>query len=122
MDVTGLQWFKIYEDGLTVSDQTWAVDRLIANKGKVTFQIPSCIESGQYLLRHEIIGELRMPSGGRRESLTVCPSVNSASRGVQLPRCAVLYGVGSNQHHGRLWVQESRDCAIPGCVPRHRPW
>ncbi|KAI0655315.1 glycoside hydrolase family 61 protein [Cubamyces menziesii] len=55
MDVTGLQWFKIYEDGLTVSDQTWAVDRLIANKGKVTFQIPSCIESGQYLLRHEII-------------------------------------------------------------------
>ncbi|KAI9068892.1 lytic polysaccharide monooxygenase [Trametes sanguinea] len=54
-DVTGLQWFKIYEDGLTVSDQTWAVDRLITNKGKVTFQIPSCIQSGQYLLRHEII-------------------------------------------------------------------
>ncbi|KII90867.1 glycoside hydrolase family 61 protein [Plicaturopsis crispa FD-325 SS-3] len=54
-DVTGLQWFKIYEDGLTVSDQTWAVDRLIANKGKVTFSIPACIEPGQYLLRHEII-------------------------------------------------------------------
>ncbi|TBU22682.1 glycoside hydrolase family 61 protein [Dichomitus squalens] len=53
--VTGLQWFKIYEDGLTVSDGTWAVDRLVANKGKVSFQIPSCIASGQYLLRHEII-------------------------------------------------------------------
>ncbi|EJF60005.1 glycoside hydrolase family 61 protein [Dichomitus squalens LYAD-421 SS1] len=53
--VTGLQWFKIYEDGLTASTGQWAVDRLIANKGKVSFTIPSCIESGQYLLRHEII-------------------------------------------------------------------
>ncbi|KAI1790632.1 glycoside hydrolase family 61 protein [Ganoderma leucocontextum] len=54
-DVTGLQWFKIYEDGLTVSTAQWAVDRMIANAGKVSFTIPSCIESGQYLLRHEII-------------------------------------------------------------------
>ena len=53
--MTGLQWFKIHEDGLTPSDQTWAVDRLIANKGKVSFTIPSCIPAGQYLLRAEII-------------------------------------------------------------------
>ncbi|PAV19161.1 glycoside hydrolase family 61 [Pyrrhoderma noxium] len=53
-DVTGLKWFKIYEDGLS-SDGTWAVDRLIANKGKVTFTLPSCIPAGQYLMRHEII-------------------------------------------------------------------
>ncbi|KAI0682468.1 glycoside hydrolase family 61 protein [Cerioporus squamosus] len=53
--VTGLQWFKIHQDGLTASDQTWGVDRLIKNKGKVSFTIPSCIASGQYLLRHEII-------------------------------------------------------------------
>lgn len=54
-DVTGLEWFKIYEDGLDASSQTWAVDTLIANAGKVSFTIPSCIEPGQYLLRHEII-------------------------------------------------------------------
>ncbi|KAG6818843.1 hypothetical protein H0H93_001105, partial [Arthromyces matolae] len=54
-DVTGLKWFKIWEDGLVASDQTWGVDRMIANKGKVTFTIPSCIPAGQYLLRHEII-------------------------------------------------------------------
>ena len=29
---------------------------MIANKGKVTFTIPSCIPAGQYLLRHEMIG------------------------------------------------------------------
>ncbi|KAJ4467252.1 glycoside hydrolase family 61 protein [Lentinula aciculospora] len=54
-DVTGLKWFKIWEDGYIASNQTWGVDRLIANKGKVTFNIPSCIPAGQYLLRHEII-------------------------------------------------------------------
>jgi len=52
---TGLKWFKIWEDGLVVSSQTWGVDRMIANAGKVTFQIPSCIPAGQYLMRHELI-------------------------------------------------------------------
>ncbi|KAA1469894.1 glycoside hydrolase family 61 protein I [Dentipellis sp. KUC8613] len=53
-DVTGLKWFKIWEDGME-SDQSWGVDRLIASKGKVSFTIPSCIAAGQYLLRAEII-------------------------------------------------------------------
>lgn len=52
--VTGLKWFKIYEDGLH-SDGTWAVDTLVKNKGLVSFKIPSCIPSGNYLLRAEII-------------------------------------------------------------------
>ncbi|EKM51116.1 glycoside hydrolase family 61 protein [Phanerochaete carnosa HHB-10118-sp] len=54
-DVTGLSWFKIWEDGLDVNNQTWGVDRMIANKGKVTFTIPECIPAGQYLMRHEMI-------------------------------------------------------------------
>ncbi|KAL0569605.1 hypothetical protein V5O48_012358 [Marasmius crinis-equi] len=53
--VTGLQWFKIYEDGYNPSTGQWAVDTMVANKGKVTFTIPKCIQSGQYLLRHELI-------------------------------------------------------------------
>ena len=52
--VTGLNWFKIYHDGLDGSQ--WAVDKLIANQGKVSFTIPSCIPAGQYLLRVELIG------------------------------------------------------------------
>ncbi|KAI0769044.1 glycosyl hydrolase family 61-domain-containing protein [Trametes elegans] len=54
LDVTGLQWFKIWEDGMDSND-VWGVDRMIANKGKVTFSIPSCIEAGQYLMRVELI-------------------------------------------------------------------
>lgn len=56
--MTGLQWFKIYEDGLG-SDGKWAVDKLITNKGKVSFNIPSCIAAGEYLLRVELIGAFR---------------------------------------------------------------
>ncbi|KAJ7166111.1 glycosyl hydrolase family 61-domain-containing protein [Mycena filopes] len=54
-DVTGLKWFKIYEDGLIAANQSWGVDRMYANKGKVSFTIPPCIAAGQYLLRHEMI-------------------------------------------------------------------
>lgn len=39
------------------SNEVWGTDRMVANKGKVTFSIPSCIEAGQYLLRVEMIGE-----------------------------------------------------------------
>nr|QYF11365.1 LPMO9A [Pleurotus djamor] len=53
-DVTGLDWFKIYEDGYGPGTE-WAVDRLIANDGLVTFKIPDCIPSGEYLLRVELI-------------------------------------------------------------------
>ncbi|KAG8972167.1 hypothetical protein FRC05_010336 [Tulasnella sp. 425] len=52
--VTGLQWFKIWEDGFH-SDGTWAVDTMITNKGLVNFTIPTCIPSGNYLLRVELI-------------------------------------------------------------------
>jgi len=48
-------WFKIYEDGYNAATGQWAVDKLIANDGKVTVTIPSCLPAGDYLLRGEII-------------------------------------------------------------------
>jgi cellulase len=44
--VTGLKWFKIYEDGMDANGE-WAVTRLYNNKGLVSFVLPSCIPSGQ---------------------------------------------------------------------------
>lgn len=41
------------------SNEVWGTDRMVANKGKVTFSIPNCIEAGQYLLRVEMIGKFR---------------------------------------------------------------
>lgn len=40
-------WTKIDEEGLTGT--TWAVDNLIANKGKKDFKIPSDIKAGKYM-------------------------------------------------------------------------
>lgn len=44
--VTGLNWFKIYEDGMDANG-TWAVTRLYNNKGKVEFTLPKCVQNGQ---------------------------------------------------------------------------
>lgn len=53
-NVTGLKWFKIWQDGLSGQRQ-WGSDRLFINGGNATFTIPSCIQDGQYLLRVEDI-------------------------------------------------------------------
>lgn len=46
-------WTKIAEDGY--SGSTWAVDTLIANKGKYDFTLPSGLAAGKYVIRQEII-------------------------------------------------------------------
>ena len=51
---SGLQWFKVAEDGLDGSGN-WAVDRMISNGGWTDFNVPSCVAPGQYLVRAEII-------------------------------------------------------------------
>ncbi|KAJ5578112.1 uncharacterized protein N7459_007076 [Penicillium hispanicum] len=58
VDKTTLEFFKIDEGGL-ISDNdepgTWATDQLISNNNSRTVTIPSSIEAGNYVLRHEII-------------------------------------------------------------------
>ncbi|PWY77433.1 hypothetical protein BO70DRAFT_317498 [Aspergillus heteromorphus CBS 117.55] len=55
---TDLEFFKIDESGL-ISDTdvpgTWATDNLISNNNSWTVTIPSTVEAGNYVLRHEII-------------------------------------------------------------------
>ncbi|KZT41821.1 hypothetical protein SISSUDRAFT_1126182 [Sistotremastrum suecicum HHB10207 ss-3] len=51
--VTGLGWFKIAEWGL--ENGVWGVTQLWNLKGKFPAVIPSCIPSGNYFLRAEII-------------------------------------------------------------------
>ncbi|RPB02872.1 hypothetical protein L873DRAFT_1841523 [Choiromyces venosus 120613-1] len=50
----GAVWAKIASEGL--SGGTWAVDKLIANKGCHGLTIPAWIAPGEYLIRAEIIG------------------------------------------------------------------
>ena len=129
--MTGLQWFKIQEDGFNPSTGKWAVDTLIANKGKVSFTIPQCIASGQYLLRHELIGMFH-PYLARVPTLIIgflqhtripwCfVSINSVARRELLPWCPILYGVRPVTNHGRNRRKDTSDGQLPRSVPRYRP-
>ncbi|KAI0755159.1 glycosyl hydrolase family 61-domain-containing protein [Daedaleopsis nitida] len=53
--VTGLEWFKVFEQGLNSATHQWGSDFLFLNNGFVNVTIPSCVEAGQYLLRVESI-------------------------------------------------------------------
>lgn len=51
----GSGWVKLAEEGYHKDTDKWAVDNLIANKGKHSVTIPDGLEAGEYLLRPEII-------------------------------------------------------------------
>lgn len=80
----GPNWSKIDEEGLTGS--TWAVTKLISNKGKKDVTIPADLAPGQYLLRQEIIA---------LHEADVAESTNSA-RGAQFyPSCVQMNITGT---------------------------
>ncbi|KAK4039679.1 glycosyl hydrolase family 61-domain-containing protein [Parachaetomium inaequale] len=79
-------WTKIAEDGYDSATKLWAVDKLIAAKGKQDFILPANLASGRYLIRQEIIAH--------HESDTAF-NVNSA-RGAQFyPSCVQVEVTGS---------------------------
>lgn len=99
------------------STNTWAVDTLIANKGKVTFTIPSCIEEGQYLLRHEIIGGCgRSICGG----VVLMPVSSSFTCCVDVSRCSTLHRMCTTTDHG-WWIEATRHGEVPRSIQEHRP-
>ncbi|KAF4983147.1 hypothetical protein FZEAL_1370 [Fusarium zealandicum] len=83
-DGTGAIWSKIDEAGYDGSE--WAVDALIANKGKYDFTLPKGLKAGKYLVRQEIIAH--------HESDTTYDK--DAARGAQFyPSCVQMEVTGS---------------------------
>ncbi|KAI9503876.1 glycoside hydrolase, partial [Coemansia spiralis] len=101
----GPVWFKIYEDGWDKAADTWCVNTLIANKGKLEVTIPRDIAPGNYLLRTEVIA--------LHEANRVYGADESA--GAELfPNCAQLavYGTGTVHPSG---------VNIPGIYDKTQP-
>ncbi|AEO61257.1 glycoside hydrolase family 61 protein [Thermothelomyces thermophilus ATCC 42464] len=48
-------WFKIKEGGREGTSNVWAATPLMTAPSAYTYTIPSCLKSGYYLVRHEII-------------------------------------------------------------------
>ncbi|KAL7270120.1 hypothetical protein RUND412_007184 [Rhizina undulata] len=54
-DSVAAEWFKIYEDGYHVADNTWGLDDFRALGGKVGFTVPCDLADGDYLVRGEFL-------------------------------------------------------------------
>jgi len=85
-------WFKIWESGLS-SNGTWATTTMIANKGKVTYTIPSCIPSGNYFLRHELIALHAASSYPGAQFYMECAQINIVNGGTTQPTTYSIPGI-----------------------------
>ncbi|KAF2496965.1 glycoside hydrolase [Lophium mytilinum] len=114
--VTGLSWFKIYEDGLD-SNLQWAVTRLYNNKGKVSFKIPTCIASGQYLLRAEVIALHGASSYPGAQLYMECAQLNISGGGSTSPSGVSFPGAYQGTDPGikfNLYYPTPTTYTIPG--------
>ncbi|KAI9567884.1 glycoside hydrolase family 61 protein [Boletus coccyginus] len=72
---TDAEWFKIDETGLEPGNVTW-YQQNIMNRGPANVTIPSTLQSGQYLIRHEIIALHLATTVGGAEFYPSCTQVN----------------------------------------------
>ncbi len=79
--ITGLKWFKIYEDGFDTGNKLWGVDRMVSNNGWAYFEFPHCIAPGQYLLRGEIIALHSAKSTGAAQFYQSCAQIKVTGSG-----------------------------------------
>lgn len=130
--------FKIYEDGLD-SSGVWAVTRLVNNKGKVNIPIPSCIPSGNYLLRAELIALHGASSYPGAQFYMECAQINVTGGGSASPATVSFPGAYAGSDPGitinvsrsissRVSVSQSgaNECGIldllASCYQLHHSW
>jgi len=76
---SGLQWFKISEDGL--SGGQWAVDRMISQNGWNYFTMPTCVAPGDYLMRVELLALHSAGSQGQAQFYMECAQIRVTGSG-----------------------------------------
>jgi hypothetical protein len=134
--VTGLKWFKIYEDGMDANGE-WAVTRLYNNKGLVDFVLPSCIPSGQlvislesrwstdtiisrYLLRAELIALHAASNYPGAQLYMECAQINVTGGGSASPATVSFPGAYKATDPGikfQLYWPKPTSYTIPGPRP-----
>ncbi|KAH7036458.1 glycoside hydrolase family 61 protein [Macrophomina phaseolina] len=97
---SGLKWFKIYEEGL--NSGKWGVDTLLQNNGWATFTMPSCVASGQYLMRVEVIALHSAYSQGQAQFYMGCAQINVTGGGSQTGQTVSFPGAYSATDPGIL--------------------
>lgn len=88
VDKTTLEFFKIDAGGLISETEvpgTWASDKLIEDGFSRTVTIPSDIEAGNYVLRHEIIALHSAENADGAQNYPQCINLNVTGSGTASP-------------------------------------
>ncbi|KAK6362658.1 hypothetical protein TWF730_000113 [Orbilia blumenaviensis] len=118
--VTGLKWFKVYEDGWDQASNTWAVDKLYAAKGLVSFKLPDCIPPGNYLLRGELIALHGAGSNLGAQFYMECAQINIVGGGSASPPTVSFPGAYAQNDPGvlvNIYYPPLPSYVIPGPRP-----
>lgn len=86
-DAIGAGWFKLFDYGYNEAAHTWATEKLIANDGIVSIEIPKVMSTGQYLVRPEILA-LHNLAAGPAQFYTGCAQIkveDGSSKPLDIP-------------------------------------
>ncbi|KAI0475067.1 carbohydrate-binding module family 1 protein [Xylariaceae sp. FL0804] len=113
-------WFKINEVGY--SDGVWGTSEVIDNEGLQPFQIPDCLEDGQYLLRAEMIALHAATSEYGAQFYMECAQINvSGGSATVSPATYSIPGIYAQDDPGILiniyTMTDSSTYTIPGPAP-----
>ncbi|KAK7427418.1 hypothetical protein QQZ08_006024 [Neonectria magnoliae] len=70
----GNGWFKVWEDGYDVEEDTWCTDTLRANNGHLSVDLPTGLPAGYYLVRPEVLA-LHAALDGDPQFYTGCAQI-----------------------------------------------
>ncbi|CRK33603.1 hypothetical protein BN1708_006100 [Verticillium longisporum] len=73
---SGAGWVKLWHEGYNEDTGKWCVDNLIANKGLLSFELPSGLAKGNYLVRSEILALHQAHSKGDPQYYVSCAQVH----------------------------------------------
>ncbi|KAK3327777.1 glycoside hydrolase [Cercophora scortea] len=89
--LSGLKWFKVWQDGFDTSTRKWGVDAMLSNNGWTYFDLPKCIAPGQYLLRMETIALHSAKTSGAAQFYQSCAQINVSGSGTFTPSSTVSF-------------------------------
>ncbi|KAK0728646.1 glycoside hydrolase [Lasiosphaeria miniovina] len=89
--LSGLKWFKVWQDTFDTSSRKWGVDNMMSNNGWVYFNLPTCIAPGQYLLRMETLALHSAKTQGAAQFYQSCAQINVSGSGTLLPSSTVSF-------------------------------
>ncbi|TFK65372.1 hypothetical protein BDN72DRAFT_203656 [Pluteus cervinus] len=81
---TGLDWFKVGQEGLNTTTGKWGVDTVIENEGWWYFTMPACLAPGNYLMRVELLALHSAYAAGGAQFYMECAQINVVGDGTNV--------------------------------------